>query len=65
MKASKREAFPLPSQAYRDLMHVKSKISEREKKVRPEFRQGSMSGFTDEIDGSLLESGDCFLFFVF
>ncbi|XP_017985336.1 PREDICTED: uncharacterized protein LOC18594747 isoform X3 [Theobroma cacao] len=56
VKASKREAFPLPSQAYRDLMHVKSKISEREKKVRPEFRQGSMSGFTDEIDGSLLES---------
>ncbi|XVE62997.1 hypothetical protein DITRI_Ditri06bG0164600 [Diplodiscus trichospermus] len=56
VKASKREAFPLPSQAHCDLMHLKSKISDREKKARPELGQCSASGFTDEIEASLMES---------
>lgn len=56
VKASKREAFPLPSQAHSNLIRIKSKISDREKKVQPELRQGSRSVFTDEIDVSLTES---------
>ncbi|XVF60850.1 hypothetical protein PTKIN_Ptkin08bG0081000 [Pterospermum kingtungense] len=56
VRASKREAFPLPSQAHCNLMHLKSKMSDREKKVRPELRQGSRSLFVDEIDVCLTES---------
>ncbi|KAE8699110.1 E3 ubiquitin-protein ligase RGLG2-like [Hibiscus syriacus] len=56
IKASKREAFSLPSQANSNLMHFKSKISEREKKVLPELRQGSSSDSADEIDGIPMES---------
>ncbi|XVE98976.1 hypothetical protein REPUB_Repub03eG0156200 [Reevesia pubescens] len=56
VKASKREAFTLPSQAHSNLIHVKSRISDTEKKDRPELRQGSRSSFSDEIDVSLMES---------
>ncbi|OMP09768.1 hypothetical protein COLO4_05147 [Corchorus olitorius] len=55
VKASKREAVPLPSQAQCNLMHVKSKISYREN-IQQELGQGSISGFKDEIDMSLTQS---------
>ncbi|KAG8487262.1 hypothetical protein CXB51_020577 [Gossypium anomalum] len=55
-KASKREAFSLPSQAHCNLMLFKSKVSEREKEVQAELRQGSGSGFADGIDVTLMES---------
>ncbi|KAK8342882.1 hypothetical protein V6Z12_A08G261600 [Gossypium hirsutum] len=55
-KASKREAFSLPSQAHCNLMLFKSKVSEREKEVQAELRQGSSSGFADGIDVTLMES---------
>ncbi|GMI88663.1 hypothetical protein like AT1G79190 [Hibiscus trionum] len=56
VKASKREAFSLPSQANSNLMHFKSKISDSEKEVLPELRQGSSSGSADEIVGTPMES---------
>ncbi|KAL4303341.1 hypothetical protein GQ457_10G015910 [Hibiscus cannabinus] len=56
VKASKREAFSLPSQANSNLMHFKSKISDREKKVLPKLRQGSSSDSADEIDETPMES---------
>lgn len=55
-KASKREAFSLPSQAYCNLMLFKSKVSDSEKEVQAELRQGSSSGFADGIDVTLMES---------
>ncbi|OMO55316.1 hypothetical protein CCACVL1_27310 [Corchorus capsularis] len=56
VKASKREAVPLPSQAQCNLMHIKSKISYRENNIQQELGQGSISGFKDEIDMSLTQS---------
>lgn len=41
-------------------MLLKSKVSDREKEVQAELRQGSSSGFADGIDVTLMESGDCF-----
>nr|KJB26969.1 hypothetical protein B456_004G269300 [Gossypium raimondii] len=55
-KASKREAFSLPSQAHCNLMLFKSKVSDSEKEVQAELRQGSSSGFADGIDVTLMES---------